>query len=194
MPRYFDNDLPCVSADKLKPMAKIWGGESKMRKEECIACITSGLKDPQKVQVAISRLEPWERNALAFVKLMGGVIPSATLKIGIRISGLHPSGLSHYQDDIPNLLFRRGLILVTGFYSPDSIGDGYGYNKLFYSDERLLAQVGQPECLPLEIQPAPPPRCAATSATIRSPARQCRTACHGLVHSGVAYSGWPKST
>ena len=155
MPCYFDDDLPYVSADKLKPMSKIWGGESKMRKEECIACIANGLKDPQKVQAAISRLEPWERNALALVKLMGGVIPSATLKIGILVSGLHPSGLSNDQDDIPNLLFRRGLILVTGSYSPDSISDSYGYNKLFYSDERLLAQVGQPEYLPLEIQPAP---------------------------------------
>lgn len=155
MSRYFDDDLPYVRADKLKPMAKIWGGESKMRKEECIACITNGLKDPQKVQAAISRLEAWERNALAVVKLMGGVIPSPTLKIGILVSGLYPSRLSNYQDDILNSLFRRGLILVTGSYGPDSIDDSYGYSKLFYSDERLLAQVGQPEYLPLEIRPTP---------------------------------------
>jgi hypothetical protein len=155
MPRYFDDDLPFIAADKLKPMVKIWGGQSKMCKEECVAFIASGLKDPQKVRTVISRLEPWERNALAFVKLMGGVIPSATLKIGILISGLNPPRSYNDPDDFLKHLFRRGLILATGSYGPYSIDHGYGYSKLFYSDERLLAQVGQPEYLPLAILPAP---------------------------------------
>ena len=71
MPRYFDSDLPRVGADKLKPMAKIWGGDSKMRKDECIACTAAGLKDPKKVKAVVAGLQPWERNALAAYQAHG---------------------------------------------------------------------------------------------------------------------------
>ncbi|MBU2610165.1 MAG: helicase-associated domain-containing protein [Chloroflexi bacterium] len=86
MPRQFDSDLPRVGADMLKPMAKTWGGDSKMRKDECIACIRAGLKDPQKVQAAIASLQPWERNALALIKRMGGIIQHSTLSTSSPIS------------------------------------------------------------------------------------------------------------
>jgi len=90
MPRYFDNDLPRVGADKLKPMVKIWGGRYKMSKYDCIDFIVAALKDPARVQAAVTRLEPWERNALALIKRMGGIIQNSALKIGILASGLHP--------------------------------------------------------------------------------------------------------
>ena len=51
MPRHFDSDLRRIGADKLKPMTKIWGGNSKMIKDECIACIVAGLKDSAKSEV-----------------------------------------------------------------------------------------------------------------------------------------------
>ncbi len=154
MPRHFDNDLPRVGSDKLKPMVKIWGGDSKMRKEECIVCICAGLKDPHKVQAALARLEPWERNALALIKRMGGVISNNALKIGILTSGLHPRRVytGYRYDDFIDTLFRRGLLLAMDTYGPDYITESYGGGTL-YSDERILAHVGFPEILPFEIQP-----------------------------------------
>ncbi len=155
MPRHFDSDLPRIGADKLKPMAKTWGGTSKMRKDECIACILTGLNDPQKVQAAVAGLQAWERNALALIKRMGGVIPYGVLKIGILASGLHPQRTHEYRDDLIEPLFRRGLLLATGAYSPEYITEQYGGGML-YSDERILAQVGFPEYQPFNIQPIPP--------------------------------------
>jgi hypothetical protein len=152
MPRHFDSDLPRIGADKLKPMTKIWGGNSKMIKDECIACILAGLKDPQKVKAAIASLHPWERNALALIKRMGGVIPYSALKIGILVSGLHPRRTYGYRDDFIEPLFRRGLLLASG-RSPEYLTEQYGGGTL-YSDDRLLAQVGFPEYQPLELQPA----------------------------------------
>ncbi|HNT23887.1 MAG TPA: helicase-associated domain-containing protein [Anaerolineales bacterium] len=151
MPLYFDHDLSRVGADKLKPMVKLWGGDSKMRKDECIACICAGLKDPQKVQAAISSLASWERNALALIKRMGGVIQFNVLKVGLLACGLHPRRTYSYRDDFIEPLFRRGLILATDSYSPDYFSENYSYSTRLYSDERLLAQVGFPEYAPMEI-------------------------------------------
>ncbi len=156
MPRYFDEDLPRVGADKLKKMNALWGGNNKMRKDDGIACISNGLKDHQKVRAAVANLKPWERNALALIKRMGGTIPSHTLKIGILASGLHPPRSYGYRDDLIEHLLHRGLLLVTGSYSPDYL-ESYSYrSSLLYSDERLLVPIGQPECLPLEIRPIQP--------------------------------------
>ncbi len=156
MPRYFDDDLPRVNADKIKPMVKMWGGNYKMNKYDCIDFIVANLKDPLKVRAAIASLEPWERNALAIIKRMGGIIHNSTLKVGIFASGLHPRRTYSYREDFVDPLFRRGLILATGGYGPDSISENYGSGGILYSDERLLAQVGQPEYVPLEIQPIEP--------------------------------------
>lgn len=91
MPRYFDGDLSRVGADKLKPMVKIWGGSYKMSKYACIDFIVAALKDPARVQAAVASLQPWERNALALIKRMGGVIQASTLKVGILASDVHPA-------------------------------------------------------------------------------------------------------
>ena len=65
----FDPFLHLVNADKLKPMVRMWGGQSKMRKDECIAWIRNGLSDPASVRAALQNLEPWEQNALAILKI-----------------------------------------------------------------------------------------------------------------------------
>jgi hypothetical protein len=74
MPRFFDHALPYVNADKVKPMVKIWGGSYKLSKYDCIDFIVAALKDPLRVQKSVEGLEPRERNALAMVKRMGGVM------------------------------------------------------------------------------------------------------------------------
>lgn len=157
MPRYFDGDLPRVGADKLKPMVKIWGGSYKMSKYACIDFIVAALKDPARVQAAVASLQPWERNALALIKRMGGVTQANTLKIGIFASGVHPPRAHNYRDDFVEALFRRGLILAMDTYSPEHIREEYGRGGMLYSDERILAQVGFPEFKAFDIQPMPAP-------------------------------------
>ena len=152
MPRHFDNGLPRVNADKLKPMVKIWGGSYKMNKYDCVDFIVAALKDPARVQAAVAGLQPWERNALALIKRMGGVISNSTLKIGILTSGLHPRRTYGYRDDFIEPLFRRGLLMAMDTYSPAYITESYGGGTL-YSDERILAHVGFPEFQQLDIQP-----------------------------------------
>ena len=152
MARYFDSDLPKIGSDKIKLLAKLWGGNAKMRKEECLACISAGLRDPERVRAAIESLQPWERNALALIKHMGGVITNHALKIGLLASGLHIRRASSYRDEFVDDLFRRGLILAVHSYDPEPSSSSYE-NSVVYSDERLLAHIGQPEYLPLEILP-----------------------------------------
>jgi len=157
VPRYFDGDLPQVGADKLKPMVKIWGGSYKMSKYACIDFLVAALQDPARVKAAVASLEPWERNALALIKRMGGVIQASTLKIGILASGIHPPHMHSYRDDFVETLFRRGLILAMDTYNPGYLNEGYGRNGLLYSDERILAQVGFFEFQTFDIQLMPAP-------------------------------------
>jgi hypothetical protein len=153
MQRYFDADLEQVRSENLKRMVRIWGGTTAMRKDECIACIEAGLANPEKVRAAIASLVPWERNALALIKRMGGVLGNRTLTVGLIASGFSlPSRNEYRRNNFANALLGRGLILATSDHNPDYINDSYGESML-YTDERLLAEVGHPEFLPLQIQP-----------------------------------------
>ena len=137
-------------------MARIWGGTSSMRKDQCIDCISKGLANPAQVKVAIDGLEPWQRNALALIKRMGGVIDSHNLVVSIMMSGIHLPLKYEYRNSVIDPLFRKGLILSKNSYNPGSLSYSYGDN-LLYSDERLLAQVGFPEIQPLNLSPIPEP-------------------------------------
>ncbi len=157
MPRHFDSALPQIGSDKLKPMAKFWGGDTKMRKDECIACISAALKDPPKIRAALENLQPWERNALALVKRMGGVISSTTLNIGILASGLHPPRKDQYHDNWTDKLFRQGLIMGMDAHNPEYFSENYGRSGTLYIDDRILAHVGLPEYKTFNLQPMPAP-------------------------------------
>lgn len=157
MPRHFDSALPQVGSDKLKPMAKFWGGDTKMRKDECIACISAALKDPQKIQAALKNLQPWERNALALIKRMGGAISSNTLKIGILAGGLHPPRQHDYHDRWTDKLFRQGLIMGMDAHHPEYFSESYGRSGELYVDDRILAHVGLPEYKTINLLPMPAP-------------------------------------
>lgn len=45
-------------------MARLWGGSSKLHKDECIALITQSLKDPAIVKTAIAGLKDDEVQSL----------------------------------------------------------------------------------------------------------------------------------
>lgn len=156
----FDPYLQRINADKLKKMVRMWGGTGKLRKDECIAVIQSGLSDLAKVRAAVQSLDPWEQNSLAILKTFGNEIESEVLHIAIRATATPlPPRMSktgwNDQGAVIAALFSRGLIL-SGGYSPDYFS-GYGSARVF-TDDRLTAAAAPLEVQPFEIEPMPPPQ------------------------------------
>ncbi len=155
----FDADLPRVGAAELKSMARMWGGGSQTRKDQCVTLIRQGLADPEKVRAAVATLLPWEANALALLKAAGGVLDGGALCVALRATGANlPGTRSTYSDDRSNVLpvlIRRGLALGASEYGPTYL-QSYGSANV-YSDERLLAAAGLPEITPFKIKPIAPP-------------------------------------
>jgi hypothetical protein len=158
-PRRFDAVLSRVGAAELKSMARMWGGGSQTRKDQCITLIRQGLADPEKVRAAVATLLPWEANALALLKAAGGALDGVALCVALRATGANlPGTRTPYGDDRANVLsvlIRRGLALSASEYSPTYMHDFGSANV--YSDERLLAAAGLPEITPFKIKPIAPP-------------------------------------
>jgi hypothetical protein len=157
-PKTFEPYLSSVNADKVKKMARMWGGVGKLRKDECLALILAGLQDPAKVHTAVESLDLWEQNALAILKTLGGETQSETLKAALYASGVPiPRAESASWRRAQNLiedLFERGLLL-SGGYSPGYFS-GYG-NDVVYSDHRLLKAAGLPLTQPFLLKTIPTP-------------------------------------
>jgi hypothetical protein len=162
--RRFDDYLAGVRSDDLKSMVRMWGGKSQMRKDECIATICNGLRDPQQVQAALGRLERFEKTALALVRWMGGQIEAGALAVGIRASGVQLPPRFHdsrWNDSgaLLRSLLQHGVILNPRSNDPvylPSYYYSYDASQVF-SDDRLLAYAGELEPQPLEIKSAPSP-------------------------------------
>ena len=159
-PLRFDDWLPQLRADELKTMARLWGGNSQIRKDQAIVLIQQGLADPEKVRAAVAALPPWEANALALLKRAGGVLDSNALCVGLRVTGTTPPGArTAYSDSCTNLLstlVRRGLILKVSERDPTYLADYVRANV--YADERLLAAAGAPVIVPFKIKHTPLPK------------------------------------
>lgn len=157
--RRFDADLSRVRADELKKMARMWGGNSLTRKDQCLALIQQGLADPEKVRAAVATLLPWEANALALLKAAGGMLDGAALCVALRATGVHmPATRFPYGDDridVLSVLIHRGLVLSAHEHEPTYL-QSYGSPNV-YSDERLLAAVDAPKIIPFKIGPIPLP-------------------------------------
>jgi hypothetical protein len=157
----FDDYLSHVRSDELKPMARLWGGRSQLRKDDCLALIRKGLQDPAQARAAVASLAPYERTALALIKQLGGDAPIGALGVALRASGVPlPASRHVYSEDASTLiqpLIRRGLILTGYSYDPASTyGMSHGHGIVF-SDERLLEHIGPPDYAPLAIKPGSPP-------------------------------------
>jgi hypothetical protein len=141
-------------------MARLWGASAQCRKDECVAIIRSGLKDPGRVQAAIAALDPYELNALALAKEMGGEVEAGALAIALRASGvsLPSSNQGGYADATTLIrpLVHRGLFLTRNTYDLASISSSDN-TAVIFADERLLVHVGPPSVKPLDLQPAAPP-------------------------------------
>jgi len=149
----FDPFLPRVNADKLKPMVRMWGGQSKMRKDECIAWIRNGLSDPASVRTALQNLEPWEQAAVAILKMYGNQMSGAVLDVALRATGIeipYRTNNSRWgrRDALIDALFRRGLILS----GDGSLGYFYSYgSQIIFTDARLTEQAPPLVILPFDI-------------------------------------------
>lgn len=155
--------LEQANVEALKKAARLWGGNSQLRKAECIALICQGLANPQKVKEVVAALEPHERTALALSSHLGGVIGIEALGLGLRASGV-PVPASKYFDQLKDLvrpLVEKGLFLCNSSWGLFSL-DGYEGNEVF-SDDRLLDAVEELKCEPLRLTPASNPN----ASTIR---------------------------
>ena len=105
--RRFDSYLSSINSDKLKPMMRLWGASTQLRKDECIAVIRQGLADPAKVKAALATLTPLEANALALLKAAGGAMDAQGLAIALRTTGKVPPGKHRTYDDEPQVCSNR---------------------------------------------------------------------------------------
>jgi hypothetical protein len=156
----FDPFLLQVGAAELKQMVRAYGGKSTMRKQECIDFLRAALANPQVVRETIDSLEAFERNALAFVKQMGGAIDYQTLGISVLASGfaLPPRfSKSDAMSGIASHMVSRGLLLSQSEYNPGYFSAYAGNGATLFSDPRLLAHVGFPQSVPATLRPCAPP-------------------------------------
>ena len=84
---HFDPFLLHIPANILKSMARLWGGSSLTRKDECISLIQHSLADPAKVRAAVATLTPAEANALALIKAAGGAVEARAFAVALHASG-----------------------------------------------------------------------------------------------------------
>ena len=156
--RRFDPYMSQVNADKLKKMVRTYGGDSKMRKQECVDFLLAALADPELVSQAIENLEPFEQLSLALVKQMGGAADYQAVGVGVLASGINIARRMrrfNIFDDLATHLVERGILLNEG-YSVGSFYAGHSRVQLF-SDPRLLASIGSPQVEAAELPAAPTP-------------------------------------
>ncbi len=149
--------LQQANVEHLKKAARLWGGDYKYRKADCITLISKGLANPAKVRQVIANLEPYERIALAITKRMGGIIGIKALGLALRASGVSIP-VSPYHDQLKEVvrpLVEKGLFLCNSTWGLFSL-DGYGGDEVF-SDYRLLEEVEEFQCQPLSPLAAPSP-------------------------------------
>ncbi len=164
MDRRFTPYISDISSANLKKMVRIYGGDSKMRKQECIVFLIAALDDPDTVRQMVTTLEPFEYLALALVKQMGGVIELQALGLALLASGVAiPARMRkrNVRSEVVSHLIERGLLLNEG-YRVGYYSSGYSsYDRgiKLFGDPRILAHVGG-----LKIPPAELPSCKAQPA------------------------------
>ena len=158
----FDPYFTQLAQPLVHDMAKSWGyAEKQTSKSQCIAAITRGLKDAKQIQAVIGRLKPYQRLALELAKAQGGRVAVRTVMITAAL-------LEFEQPDTKNKfgneaiayaqeLIRSGILIATthstdGYY-------GYGLNfEYLVSDERILAQVAEPQFPALTLKETTAPK------------------------------------
>ena len=97
---HFDDYLDLINAQEVKALARLSTISQPTRKAECIEIVQEA-NDPEKVRTAVASLAPWERNALALLHMLGGMISYQTLGISLQASGFLPTELNKGQPLTP---------------------------------------------------------------------------------------------
>lgn len=148
----FDAHLNNMLADRLKKIARSWGGDSTLRKQEAIDLIRSGLESPGEVKAFLDRLEPIEQAALGIAKQFDNNISGEMLLNVLQMYGFSiPQTPRRDENYFIRQLVERGL-LMSHNYTQYYYGTGYGMkNAQLFSDDRILAQVDPPTPQPFDL-------------------------------------------
>jgi hypothetical protein len=96
----FESLVTSVRSAELKKMAQRWGGSYQSRKEECLALILAGLRDPERVREVVVYLDHATPVQVAFVErhaervqllapyLRGALAPDVLLVDSERLAAL----------------------------------------------------------------------------------------------------------
>ena len=152
-----------IDSANMKKVIAVWGGTSKMRKDESIAYLLKALNDEKQVDAALNRMRPYDLAALGILKLFGN-LELRGLSIAIRVTGTVPSNdryTSAYEDNVlGRSLMERCIIMGEFGNNYSSYYYGSSASRVF-ADERILARVTPLQHDPLPIAPAESPSNAA---------------------------------
>ncbi len=156
-PQYLDGYLSRLDAESLKYIARTFGGNITWRKSRCLEYIQESLKIPERIEQALQRLQPIERNLMAFLKVLGGSANLEILQTALYASGMNIPFKQHdFYDPFHTLLNRimkHGLMFNMNPYGMNIISSSYNQNDVLLSDYRILDLIAPPEIVPLDIQP-----------------------------------------
>jgi hypothetical protein len=142
----FDRHLARVPLPFLQDAARAWGiGVGKFTSSECVKAILQGLKDDQRIQSLIRKLQPYERAALEIAKEQGGRVATRTLMIQLPLLGIELPDLKNNFGN--NTIAFAHTLLRSGLFVPDTdtsnpLNYGLSFDQLI-TDERILSHIGQ---------------------------------------------------
>ena len=156
--------LERINSDKLKKMAVAWGGDYKLRKEQCIAFMLAALRSPEHIRRTLAACTPFERAMLAVFKSGTTLQDSVAVTLCAAMLAVDVPKRRYASRFNPRewllSLFEKGLVFsIYGNYD-------YAYNSLmpgataFVVDPRLSAEVrplNVGDMRRLDVQPAPRP-------------------------------------
>lgn len=164
----YESLIARLRSAELKKIAQRWGGSNQTRKDENLALILAGLRDPERVREMVARLPDMDRLALGRLREAGGRIDGGALMAGLRMSGVEMPRSRTWHDRTDRQLLRslieRGTILRLTDSDPTYIDD-YSH-PILTADARLLAAVTLPQIAPLQLAAAAAP----TAVLARRPA------------------------
>ena len=153
-PRRWDSYLPAVNSVELKYMARVWAGVKLTRKDPCIDAVCHALADQEALRQALARLQPYDRNALALLRLVGGACDATQLAVALSAAGV---GISQPWGRLGAKELARQLV-NNGIVLGDISNLGYSDSGAqLFADERIMALVDAPQVVPLDVAPTKTP-------------------------------------
>jgi len=136
--QHIDQLLDRYDTNKLKRLARLFGGSNTLRKQEAIDHIRISLGIPSRVKTMISNLQPYQQAALAIVKQYNNYIHHHLLALYLYMRGgkLPKHRFQQNDNDLIQWLVNSGLFLHHGYsYS-------HWHDEIYlFTDSRILKQI-----------------------------------------------------